>query len=86
MSETKDEQHSIPPHPPWEDAIVQDMSRLMLLVQADATRIATKVSHLIESRRYPRDCLRNGEILEDYAAQLQTHTRQIVRRALEGQP
>jgi hypothetical protein len=33
-----------------------------------------------------RSRLRNAEILEDYATQLQTHARQIVRRALEKQP
>jgi hypothetical protein len=58
----------------------------MLLVENDARHIVTKASHLVESRRFPHDCLRNAEILEDYATQLQTHARQIVRRALENQP
>jgi hypothetical protein len=70
----------------WEDAVVQEMSRLVLLVKMDAERIPKKAAHLVESRRYPQDCLRNAEILEDYATQLQTHARQIVRRALENQP
>jgi hypothetical protein len=70
----------------WEDAVVQEMSRLVLLVKMDAEKITTKAGHLVESRRYPQDCLRNAEILEDYATQLQTHARQIVRRALENQP
>jgi len=70
----------------WPDAIVYDMSRLMLMVDIDVKWIATKANHLKEYRRFPRDCLRNAEILEDYATQLQTHARQIIRRALENQP
>ena len=70
----------------WEDAVVREMSRLVSLVQTDAEKIAKKASHLVESRRYPQDCLRNAEILEDCATQLQTHARQIIRRALENQP
>lgn len=72
--------------PQWKDAVVGDMSRLMVLLEVDAERISKKVGHLVESRRFPQDCLRNAEILEDYATQLQTHARQIVRRALENQP
>ena len=70
----------------WPDAIVCEMAILMLKVEHDAKQIATKAGHLVETRRYPRDCLRNAELLEEYAAQLQTHARQIVRRALENQP
>jgi len=97
MSETNDQQAPDTPSPPrqdgaanhfpqWEDAVVQEMSRLVLLVKMDAEKIATKAGHLVESRRFPKDCLRNAEILEDLATQLQTHARQIVRRALENQP
>ena len=77
---------SLRPPPQREDSVVRDMSRLMLLVETDAERIATRIAHLVESRRYPRDCLRNGELLEDSATRLLTHARQIVRRALENQP
>ena len=77
---------SLRPPPQWEDSVVRDMSRLMVLLEVDAEQISKKVGHLVESRRYPQDCLRNAEILEDYATQLQTHARQIVRRALENQP
>lgn len=97
MSETNDQQAPDAPPPPrqdgaanqspqWEDAVVREMSRLVMLIEMDAEKISKKVGHLVESRRYPQDCLRNAEILEDYATQLQTHARQIVRRALENQP
>jgi len=62
------------------------MAGLVVKVEHDAKQIVTKANHLLESRRYPQDCLRNAEILEDYATQLQTHARQIIRRALEDQP
>jgi len=70
----------------WPDAIVFEMAPLVLKVQHDAEKIVKKAGHLAESRRYPQDCLRNAEILEGCAMQLQTHARQIIRRALENQP
>lgn len=65
------------------DAFRHEVSRLVVHVQVDAEWITKKTKHLTASYPCPRDCLRNAEILEDFAARLQIHSRQIIRRALE---
>ena len=65
------------------DAFPHEVSRLVVNIQVDAEWITKKAQHLTASRQCPRDCLRNAEILEDYATRLQIHSRQIIRRALE---
>ena len=65
------------------DTFPHEVSRLVVHVQVDAEWITRKSQHLTASRQCPRDCLRNAEILEDYATRLQIHSRQIIRRALE---
>lgn len=64
------------------DAFAQEMGLLSLLIGRDADKIALKADHVLQTRRLPRDCLRNAERLEDHVTQLQTHVRQMIRHLI----